>query len=478
MALATTLSTSGTSGSGLGRRLKALPGMTALLCVSLMLAACQTGSGVSGGPGGGRGEGTNLEAAETGPDGIRRGPRPNVSPIGNQGPQAYGPPRSGSGIGAGPVKIALLIPQSGRSADQVALGNALFDAAQMALFDTGRSDISLIVKNTGGGGGTAANAAEQAINEGAEIILGPVFADEVGSVRSVAASRGVPVIAFSSDSSTAGGGAYLLSFTVEEEIRTVVNYAASRGMGLFATLTPQTAYGRRAKPAFDRDVAAIGGQVVAGATYPPAKNAMYPSIMQLSGKDFDAIFIPDGGSNLRDVAGLVRFGPPPPPPSPAPKPLTPEEIAAGKVQPPPPPPPPPPVRAQLPDHVLLGTGLWDEPTNGRSGGLARGVFAAPEPSTRERFAARFESNYNYRPPRVASLGYDAVSLAATLSGSPAGQRFTASEITNPNGFMGVDGIFRFLPNGTIQRGLAIIEVTGSGFGVIRPAPRSFQSLGY
>ena len=458
MAVARTRPFMTASGSGVGLRLKALVVASTVILAGSLLGGCQNVRDFGDGPNGG-----NAAEEAAGPDG--RGPRPNVSAIGPTGPEAYGSPRTGSGIGMGPVKIALLVPQTGRGKD---LGNPLLDAAQMALFDTGRSDITLIIKNTSNG---AANAAQSAINEGAEIILGPVFAEEVGAVRSVAAPLGVPVIAFSSDVSVAGGGAYVLSFPPEEEIRTIVNYAASRGMGLFAQLVPQTTYGRRAASAFQRDVAAIGGQVVAEGSYPAVRASMYPAVMALSGKDFDAIFVPDGGSNLRDITGLVRFGPPAPP---QPKPLTEEQVAAGVA---PPAPVPAPPRAVLPDYVLLGTGLWDESANGKSGGLARGVFAAPEPSTRERFSARFEGIYGYRPPRVASLGYDAVSLAATLSDALPGQRFTQSAIANPNGFGGVDGIFRFLSNGSIQRGLAIIEVNGAGFSVIQAAPRSFQNIG-
>lgn len=464
MAFASPLQLNETRDSRLGGFLKAAATSLTLAASVLALSACGTVNRVIG-------DGGDPAVVE-GPVDPARTARPNVNPLGPEGPMATGGPRMGSGAGSGPLKVALLVPQSGRSRDQVALGNALFDAAQMALFDTGRSDITLIVKNTGAGGGSAANAAQQAINEGAEVILGPVFAEEVGAVRAVAAPLGVPVIAFSSDSSAAGGGAYLLSFPAEEEIRAVVNFAAGRGVGLFAVLAPQNAYGRRAANTFSRDVAAIGGAVVAEVTYPGSKDAMYPSVMQLDGKDFDGLFIPDGGSNLRDIATFVRFGPPPPP---TPKPLTDEQIAAGVA---PPPPPPPPVRAVLPEHILLGTGLWDEPASGASGGLARGVFAAPEPSARASFSNRFEGVYGYRPPRVASLGYDAMSLAATLSSDLPGQRFSASAITDPNGFTGVDGIFRFLPNGTIQRGLAIIEATGGGFSVIRPAPRTFQASGY
>ncbi len=408
---------------------------------------------------------------EAGPGGAPLGPRPDVRPSSGGGPAATGAPRAGGGLG-GAVTIGLLVPESGRSRDQLALGTALRDAAQLALFDSGRDDVSIIIKDTGGSSARAAAAASQAIAEGAEILLGPVFAEDVAAVAAVARPQGVPVIAFSSDQTVARAGVYLLSFPPEEEVRQIVDYAASQGVAYYASLSPTDAYGRRAVRAFEDAVRAVGGQITASATYAGGQEAVYPSIMQLDGRPFEALFVPDGGSGLRTVAGLLKFGPPPPP---APKPLTPEEIAAGKT---PPPPPPPPVRANLPSFTLLGTGLWDEAATGTSPGVAGGVFAAPEPGSRERFSARFNSNFGYRPARIASLGYDAVALVATLSGGDPVTRFSDSAIADPNGFAGVDGIFRFLPDGRIQRGLAIIEATGAGFRIRRSAPNSFQVLGF
>lgn len=443
--------------SGLVRALKAVLTRFAILSVAVLLSACAMGNGPDGRgkPGG--------EVAGPGPDG--RMPRPDVNPMGPEGPAAYGSPRGYGGMGSGPLRIGLLLPQSG---GDKAAGDSMFDAAQMALFDTGRSDITLIVKNTANGAGAAA---QSAINEGAEVIVGPFRGSDVAAVRGVAGPLGVPVFTFSSDTSVAGGGVYLMSFPLEEEVRAIVNYSASRGMGLFAVMSPQTPYSRRAEAAFQRDVAAIGGRIVANAAYSPG-GVSYSSVMQLDGKDFDALFIPASTKEgLTSIAGLVRFGPPPPP---APKPLTEEQIAAGVA---PPPPPAPLPRAVIPDHVLLGTGLWNDSSTGKSGALARGIFAAPEPSAAASFSNRFEGVFGHRPISIASLAYDAVSLAATLGSAPPGQRFTRDAITNPNGFSGVDGIFRFLPNGTIQRGLAIIEVTGGGLSVVRAAPRSFQTPG-
>jgi ABC-type branched-subunit amino acid transport system substrate-binding protein len=441
----------------------------AAAALTLAIAAC-AGNPLGGGP---RAEVPQAgQAGQPGSGGL--GPRPDVRPSDGGGPPATGGPRSGTGVqpeGGGTITVGLLIPETGRSRDQLALGAALRDAAWLALTDSGRGDIQIVIKDTGGNASRAAAAASAAIREGADILLGPVFAEDVAAVGNVARGAGVPVIAFSSDNTVASPGVFLLSFPLEEEVRQIVNYSASRGFGFFAALVPANQYGRRAAMAYRDAVSRIGGEITASTTYTPGE-AAYSSIMQLDGKQFDAIFVPDGGASMRGVANLLRNGPPPPP---APPPLTEEEIAAGKT---PPPPPEPLPRANLPEYALIGTGLWDEGSTGGSASVAGGFFAAPETFGRERFSARFNGAFGYRPARIATLGYDALSLVAILSSNPSPDRFSYANIADPNGFSGLDGIYRFLPDGTIQRGLAILQVTGGGFQTVRSAPRSFQATGF
>jgi branched-chain amino acid transport system substrate-binding protein len=450
-------------------RLRRLAKAGVLGACAVLIAACATN------PMNDRPESVNRPdrvEPQPGQTGRPQGPRPDVRPAGEGGPPATGGPRSGSGgSGTETIVVGLLVPESGRPRDQLALGTALRDAVQMALFDAGRSDISFIIKDTGAGPGRAAAAAQAAIKEGADILLGPVFAEDVTAVGNVARNAGIPVIAFSSDNTVASPGVFLLSFPLEEEVRQIVNYGASRGIAYYGALVPQNQYGRRAAMAYRDAVSAIGGELSASTTY-GGEGGIYPSIMQLDGKQFEALFVPDGGGQMRNVANLLKFGPPQPPP---PKPLTAEEIAAGKE---PPPPPAPVPRAALPEFLLMGTGLWDEGSTGASGGVAGGVFAAPEPSGRQNFTARFNSMFGYRPARIATLGYDAFKLVAVLSSGGAPGAFSYGNIADPNGFAGIDGIFRFRPGGTIQRGLAIMQVTGSGFQIVRGAPRTFQSLGF
>jgi len=127
---------------------------------------------------------------------------------------------------------------------------------------------------------------------------------------------------------------------------------------------------------------------------------------------------------------------------------------------------------------LLGSGLWDTPEIGGDPALVGGWFASSPPEARQEFERRYNATYGHNPPRLASLGYDAAALAAVMARGQAGEPFSQQAILNPSGFTGVDGLFRFTPNGLVQRGLAVLQVEPQGASVVSPAPQSFQDLGY
>ena len=341
----------------------------------------------------------------------------------------------------GQVTVALLLPLSGPNG---AIGHAMLDAAQMALFDLANSHFRLLVRDTQGSPAAAASAAQSVISSGAQLILGPLLAAEVEAVKPIAQAAQVPVIAFSTAAQLAGDGTYLIGFLPQEEVSRVVAYAHDHGRNRFAVLAPQSAYGEVVVKAVRTAVAADGATLVRVQYYDPDSGHMAPIVRSFAaqGHDYDALFLPAGGSQLKTLASqLPYFG------------IDPDQVK------------------------FLGTGLWDESGIGTEPALDNGWYAAPPPAARAGFVKRYEKLYGKRPPQLATLGYDATALAAVLARGPQGPDFSAAALTSPNGFNGLDGIFRFLPDGLVQRGLAVLEVHRSDNTVIDPAPKSFQNVG-
>jgi ABC-type branched-subunit amino acid transport system substrate-binding protein len=315
------------------------------------------------------------------------------------------------------------------------------NAAEMALAEFNNPDIQLLAKDDGGTTGGAQTATQQALAEGAEIVLGPLFAQSVAAAGQIARQSGRPLIAFSTDTSVAARGVYLLSFLPESDVERIVGYAASAGKRSFIAMVPDNAYGSVVEAAFNQAVARRGGRIVALQRYPLDKAARQAAVSAVAqaAATADALFIPDGS----DAADLV------------------EALAANRVN--------------VKRLQLLGSGLWADPNLSSAPSLEGAWYPAPDPAGYRNFAARYRKRFNQDPVPTATLAYDSVALVAALVKTHGAQRFTEEILTAPSGFAGVEGVFRFRPDGTNERGLAVMRVTSSGGQPIAPAPRSFAS---
>jgi branched-chain amino acid transport system substrate-binding protein len=342
-----------------------------------------------------------------------------------------------------PLRVGVILPLTSPSAGTRALAGAMLKAAELALYDSGSHDIVLMTADDSAAKPQeAAAAAERLLGQGAEIIIGPLFAASVTAVAPVARDRGVPVLAFSTDRSVAGDGIYLLSFQPQSEVKRVISYAISQGHKNFAALVPSTSYGQVAEQAFRLEVKEGGGTVAGVEHFSPGAGAVMNQTSAIAKMNADAVFIPQGGTLLRAIAPTLAFN----------------GVDSAKVK-------------------LLGTGLWDDPAIGREAALRDGWFAAPAPDADRSFVSKYRAAFGAAPPQLAALAYDAVSLIALLGGGTPYHRFTAQALTDPNGFSGVDGIFRFNADGSSERGLPVLAVRPGGFDTVSPAPATFQGKG-
>ena len=359
---------------------------------------------------------------------------PFASPQPEAGPA--GPPQQPLAVGTGGVKVGLILPLSAAGNAGLA-GQSMKNAAELALAEFQNPNVQLLIKDDGGSPQGASQGTQQALAEGAEIIIGPLFAQSVPSVAQQTRTRGVSVIAFSTDSSVAGRGVYLLSFLPESDVNRIVDYAASTGKKSYAALLPDNAYGNVVEVAFKQAVARKGGRVIAFEKYGTDRTTAARTVAQSLGQA-DALFIADDGDSVVATADALT--------------------AAG---------------ANLRNIQLLGTGLWDNPRVFASPALQGGLYAAPDPSGFRSFAGRYRTKYGSEPVRTATLAYDAVALVAALSRTQGAQRFAPETLTNPSGFAGIDGLFRFRSDGTNERGLAVMKVGQAGSTPVAGSPKSF-----
>lgn len=322
---------------------------------------------------------------------------------------------------------------------------ALYNAAELAVFDVNDPSLLLIPRDAGAGSGPASTAAEALGRDGAEVIIGPLVRDSVLGARTPARRAQAPIIAFSTDRTAAGDGAYLLSYQSEEEVARIVSFAVRQGLGRIAVLTPDSEYGRRTEAEARRVAQLAGGQVVASQLYSPtpggataAAQVFAPTVLS-SGAE--AVLIPgDADSAAAAIATLARNG-----------------ANAARVR-------------------ILGLGQWGIGAGFRQPALAGAWVAAVDPATRREFDRRYRAAYGKDPSREATLAYDAVQVAASVARTPEGA--TRSQLERPEGFRGVDGLFRFRADGTIQRALPVFQIRPDGtYAILDTAPQSFTQPG-
>ena len=381
------------------------------------------------------------------------------------------------------ARVALLLPLSGRHART---GQALLNAAQIALFDIAGDRFTLLVRDTRGTPEGAREALRSALGEGVHFVLGPLFATSVGAIAPEARAAGLTMIAFSNDRSIAGEGVFVMGLAPRPQIYRLVGFARSQGLTRFAVLAPRTPYGNAVVQAlqeatlrnglelskvvsYQADAADLSAEVRLLGNYDARRKALLAQrkvlaesqdeasmlalkrlddLETIGSPDFEVVLLPVGGQRLQGMAPMLAYF----------------DIDPAVVR-------------------FIGTSQWEDLEVSKEPTLSGGWFTAPPPELWASFKARYQDIYGEAPPRIASLGYDAAALAAVLTRTAyeAGREpdYSLQTLIQPSGFSGIDGAFRFLPHGEVERSYAVMEIQrGGGFAVLDPAPKSFQALTY
>ena len=356
-----------------------------------------------------------------------------------------GPTQAPSGdlIGTGNVKVALILPKTagGQSAT---IAVQLRNAAELALKDFPGADVQILVKDDAGTTEGGQAAASQAIAEGAQLIIGPLNAVSARGVTGPARQAGIPVVTFTTDTSVATRGVYLIGFLPQVDVERIVGYAASQNRKSMAAIVPDDAYGLIVEAAFREQTARAGVRAMAVERYkgdPVDMQAKAASIAKL-GAQIDAVFVPDAGANAAQVVQA----------------MTSAGLDKTRVK-------------------ILGSGRWSgDATALASPALAGAWFPGADATGGDSFKGRYRQSFGADAGPLAVLGYEAVFLAAGLVRNAGAKPFRDDVLLSRNGFLGVTGLFRFrADNGTSERGLAVFEVGAGTARTISPAPKQFPA---
>ncbi len=346
-------------------------------------------------------------------------------------------------------KIALFLPIHSASVPIKQAAISLLNAAQLAHKEINSPHMELIVYPIDDSDNTIIPAAERAVQDKIDLIIGPLLSPSVVTVRRYTEPAKIPMLAFSNDQTTVEGGySYLISYLPEQNIANIVNYAVSQGhknFGIFASNTP---YGKRVGDTFIQEVTARSGRVTNAVYFTENAPNFFEKVKEVTEFDirqtdttptsWSSILLPDRATLMMQTLPLFsRY------------------------------------HIDFKKSLILGTGIWNDPRILDIEELNGAVFAAPNRTTLQIFENRYQAMFKQKPTTIASLSYDAIALAAGLIRQYPHNPFDINHITNPNGFNGVGGIFRFRSDGLSERGLSILRIENKKFNTVIPAPDTF-----
>ncbi|MEL6840090.1 MAG: penicillin-binding protein activator [Pseudomonadota bacterium] len=348
-----------------------------------------------------------------------------------------------------PVQVALLVPGGSGERSDAFLAENFENAARLAIADLNGPQVELRVYNTGGNPTNAAAAARAAVNDGAQIILGPLFAEAANAAGVTVAGDNVNVLAFSNNPTIAGGNVFVLGATFDNTANRLVRYANRQGINRYVVLHGNDVGGQVGRDAIIRAVQSNGGQVVATESYALSQQGIFGATNRIV-------------STVRNSGAQAVF--------------TTANAAADL----------PIVATALPDAGMdtttsrfIGLTRWDTvPQMLALPGLEGGLFALPDQSTATLFENRYAATYGAQPHPLAGLAYDGIAAIGALVASGNDQALTKSALTTSQGFRGTSGVFRLLPNGLNERALAVATIQDNQVVILEQAQRSFGGAGF
>ena len=348
-----------------------------------------------------------------------------------------------------PIQVALLVPGGSAQATDNLLAQNFENAARLAIADLQGAKIDLRVYNTAGGNPQQASiAATQAVNDGAKIIIGPLYGEAASAAGVAIAGRDVNVLAFSNNPTVAGGNVFILGATFSNTADRLVQYAASRGITRIAVVHGEDLSGEFGRDAITTAIRNNGAELVGVESYPLSQQGIFTATRRMV-------------SNLRASGAQAVF----------------TTASANSDL--------PIIATALPDAGLdmdrspfIGLTRWDTlPQLVALPGLEGGFFALPDQGTATLFQNRYSATYGQAPHPLSGLAYDGIAAIGALAAAGNTQAVTKEALTQPQGFRGTDGVFRLLPNGMNQRALAVATIQGNQVVTLDSAPRSFGGAG-
>jgi len=323
-------------------------------------------------------------------------------------------------------KVALLLPLTGDKQD---LGEAILKGAELRFFNQKSYALELFPIDT-----QAKEPNEKEIgalkalsnlleSTDIDLILGPLMADDVMEITPLAWEKGIPIISFSNMPQVAGDNVFIMGFSPEDQIKKTVEYALSQNITQFLAIVPLGEYGKLIVQALRQGLySGSNAKLKDVIYYDPNGVDLDEKLKTINLEDIQAIVIPEGGTRLLQIVAFLAQDP----------------------------------LYQTIKPRLIGSGQWDEKSTFQNQLLQGAWFGGTRSFQWDKFSQAYQTAYGSEPPRLSSLGYDALMVAGSVADQH--QKAVSQTLLRPQGFRGVEGKFSFTLQGHIIREWHVFEI--------------------
>jgi ABC-type branched-subunit amino acid transport system substrate-binding protein len=353
------------------------------------------------------------------------------------------------------IRVAAILPISGANKE---IGTAVFNSIVLSLFENDKNDdIELVVFDSKNNAQDAKKAINSIVSQNIKIIIGPIFSNNVEAISDIVSKNNITALSISNNQDLANKkGIFLMGFLPEQQIEGLTSYAISNGNNNISIIVPDNQYGLKFSSIAKEMIRRKDGNLISNKFYLDSSKDLekivaetinsYLILPQSANKNStnlqpqdkiysNTILIPESGIALSKINNLIKKF----------------NTSERPIQ-------------------IIGSSNWDDISTLNDPNLIGGWFVSASPTKYRDFEKRYYNTYNKFPPRISSIGYDAILALLKVIESSNTKDISPADFINyqssKNGFNGIDGLFRFLPNGLVQRNFAILQIGNGKFEIL------------
>ena len=359
------------------------------------------------------------------------------------------------------INIGIMLPLSGK---HYLIGRSLLNSAQLALEKTNQKNIEFHIVDTGDVN-RLTNNLNYLIKKKVEIVIGPVFTDNVKRVKNIVDQNNLTIISLSNNVDNESKNIYVFGLTARDEINKIIDYSVEKNLKKYSIILPNNYYGEKIKNTINKVQLSRKDFFVNFIYYDPLNPDFYEvsktvsdyenrkiklekrleelsKINSQSAKEkvkklekldtygeleFDALII--FAQNINEVIALSSI-------------LPYYDVDPKKIQ-------------------YIGNSTWAKKQVLKEPGLQNSFFSSIDLDSMKHFEEIYKETFKTKPHPLGIFIYDLVGLIAKLN--PNDSKFKDQMIRFNEGIVGKAGWFKFHTMGKVIREPLIFQIKNQDF---------------